>query len=281
MHHSHQRGSEIKFPLTVDPANQKMGTVYIHQPPATPPVPAEAAAAASVMYASIDADFKQTADESAIERINNDDEEFAITTDHTKPEPTGLRRRAVNFSPPNPPVLIQPAAFKSSTAPNAVRATPKTTADAPAPAVVVASSLTDSNNGAARRTDSSDTDDDDAGGDDDEDNNMMGADVGRRSPAVQSAVQQLDSSNNAAVNDDNAAQFTEGGTTSATEWIGITTNSEEENSYTATDLDASEASANECSDYAADCDFAPTVILNPCCGTNDRSRCCQTVYKLM
>lgn len=74
----------------------------------------------------------------------------------------------------------------------------------------------------------------------------------------------LDSSNIA-----NSAQFTEG-TTSATEWIGITTNeSEEENSYTS-ELDASD-SQNECSDYANDCDFAPTVILNPCCGTNDRS----------
>lgn len=68
----------------------------------------------------------------------------------------------------------------------------------------------------------------------------------------------------------NSAQFTEG-TTSATEWIGITTNdSEEENSYTS-ELDASD-SQNECSDYAGVCDFAPTVILNPCCGTNDRSK---------
>lgn len=74
---------------------------------------------------------------------------------------------------------------------------------------------------------------------------------------------QLDSSANAT-----SAQFTEG-TTSATEWIGITTNSEEENSYTS-ELDASD-SRNECSDYAGDCDFAPTVILNPCCGINDRS----------
>lgn len=73
----------------------------------------------------------------------------------------------------------------------------------------------------------------------------------------------LDSSKDAT-----SAQFTEG-TTSAAEWIGITTNSEEENSYTS-DLEASD-SRNECSDYAGECDFAPTVILNPCCGTNDRS----------
>lgn len=80
---------------------------------------------------------------------------------------------------------------------------------------------------------------------------------------TESRAGQLDSSTNAT-----SAQFTEG-TTSATEWIGITTNSEEENSYTS-ELDASD-SRNECSDYAGDCDFAPTVILNPCCGINDRS----------
>lgn len=61
-------------------------------------------------------------------------------------------------------------------------------------------------------------------------------------------------------------------TTSATEWIGITTNSEE-CSYSSGDLDHNSDSQIECSeggtieyDY-----FTPTVILNPTCGVGDRS----------
>lgn len=204
-----------------------MGTVYIHQPPAMPP-PVPAAAAAT---------------EQLVERISDADDTVATVTSTAIPEPIApLRRRIVNFSPPNAPVvssLAAPYQPQSETPP-----------EAHAEASGVGSPPAASHGGA----DSSDTDDD-AGGDGDEE-------LGGRSLLLQ-----LDSSGNT----NNAGQFTEG-TTSATEWIGITTNSEEENSYT-TDLDASEASENVCSDYAADCDFAPTVILNPCCGTNDRSMC--------
>lgn len=69
----------------------------------------------------------------------------------------------------------------------------------------------------------------------------------------------------------NTSHYTEG-TTSATEWIGITTNSEE-CSYSSGDLDHHSDSQIECSengtveyDY-----FTPTVILNPACGIGDRS----------
>uniref|UniRef100_A0A1B0D3I9 PHTF1/2 N-terminal domain-containing protein n=1 Tax=Phlebotomus papatasi TaxID=29031 RepID=A0A1B0D3I9_PHLPP len=58
-------------------------------------------------------------------------------------------------------------------------------------------------------------------------------------------------------------------TTSATEWIGVTTNSEE-CSYSS-EIDQSD-SQNEYSE-TLECDFTPTVILNPTCGANDRSKC--------
>lgn len=69
----------------------------------------------------------------------------------------------------------------------------------------------------------------------------------------------------------NTSHYTEG-TTSATEWIGITTNSEE-CSYSSGELDHNSDSQLECSeggtieyDY-----YTPTVILNPSCGIGDRS----------
>lgn len=61
--------------------------------------------------------------------------------------------------------------------------------------------------------------------------------------------------------------FTEG-TTSATEWIGITTNSEE-CSYSSAEIENQSDSQLEYSegvDY-----FTPTVILSPSCGSLDRS----------
>ncbi|GAB0086776.1 Protein phtf [Sergentomyia squamirostris] len=58
-------------------------------------------------------------------------------------------------------------------------------------------------------------------------------------------------------------------TTSATEWIGVTTNSEE-CSYSS-EIDQSD-SQNEYSE-TYECDFTPTVILNPTCGANDRISC--------
>uniref|UniRef100_A0A6B2E938 Putative homeodomain transcription factor-like protein n=1 Tax=Phlebotomus kandelakii TaxID=1109342 RepID=A0A6B2E938_9DIPT len=58
-------------------------------------------------------------------------------------------------------------------------------------------------------------------------------------------------------------------TTSATEWIGVTTNSEE-CSYSS-EIDQSD-SQNEYSE-TLECDFTPTVILNPTCGANDRISC--------
>lgn len=58
------------------------------------------------------------------------------------------------------------------------------------------------------------------------------------------------------------------GTTSATEWIGITTNSED-CSYSS-ELDQSDSQYSE---NGNDHDFTPTVILNPCCGNGDRSEC--------
>uniref|UniRef100_A0A1L8DI46 Putative homeodomain transcription factor n=2 Tax=Nyssomyia neivai TaxID=330878 RepID=A0A1L8DI46_9DIPT len=58
-------------------------------------------------------------------------------------------------------------------------------------------------------------------------------------------------------------------TTSATEWIGVTTNSEE-CSYSS-EIDHSE-SQNEYSE-TLECDSSPTVILNPTCGANDRISC--------
>lgn len=63
-------------------------------------------------------------------------------------------------------------------------------------------------------------------------------------------------------------QFTEG-TTSATEWIGITTNSED-CSYSS-ELEHSD-SQYEYSENGGEFDFTATVILNPCCGTGDRSK---------
>lgn len=65
------------------------------------------------------------------------------------------------------------------------------------------------------------------------------------------------------------AGFTEG-TTSATEWIGITTNSED-GSYNSSELNASDSQLDG-SENGGDYDFTPTVILNPCCGTSDRSK---------
>lgn len=65
------------------------------------------------------------------------------------------------------------------------------------------------------------------------------------------------------------AGFTEG-TTSATEWIGITTNSED-GSYNSSELEASDSQLDG-SENGGDYDFTPTVILNPCCGTSDRSK---------
>lgn len=62
-------------------------------------------------------------------------------------------------------------------------------------------------------------------------------------------------------------QFTEG-TTSATEWIGITTNSED-CSYSS-EMENSD-SQGEYSENGGEHDFTPTVILNPCCGNGDRS----------
>lgn len=61
------------------------------------------------------------------------------------------------------------------------------------------------------------------------------------------------------------------GTSSATEWIGITTNSEE-CSYSSADnsesqLEYSENNGCEWTDY-----FTPTVILNPNCAIGDRSK---------
>ncbi|XP_059620468.1 protein phtf [Phlebotomus argentipes] len=58
-------------------------------------------------------------------------------------------------------------------------------------------------------------------------------------------------------------------TTSATEWIGVTTNSEE-CSYSS-EIDHSD-SQNEYSE-TLECDFTPSVILNPTCGANDRISC--------
>lgn len=69
------------------------------------------------------------------------------------------------------------------------------------------------------------------------------------------------------------AGFTEG-TTSATEWIGITTNSED-GSYNSSELDASDSQLDG-SENGVDYDFTPTVILNPCCGTSDRSESIKT-----
>lgn len=62
------------------------------------------------------------------------------------------------------------------------------------------------------------------------------------------------------------------GTTSAAEWIGITTNSEE-CSYSSADnsgsqLEYSENNCGEWNDY-----ITPTVILNSNCAISDRSRC--------
>ena len=57
-------------------------------------------------------------------------------------------------------------------------------------------------------------------------------------------------------------------TTSATEWIGVTTNSEDV-SYSS-ELDHSD-SQFECSENGGEYDFTPTVILNPYCGNGDRS----------
>uniref|UniRef100_A0A1B0CWJ2 PHTF1/2 N-terminal domain-containing protein n=2 Tax=Lutzomyia longipalpis TaxID=7200 RepID=A0A1B0CWJ2_LUTLO len=56
-------------------------------------------------------------------------------------------------------------------------------------------------------------------------------------------------------------------TTSATEWIGVTTNSEE-CSYSS-EIEQSD-SQNEYSE-TLECDSSPTVILNPTCGANDRT----------
>ncbi|XP_055687758.1 protein phtf isoform X2 [Lutzomyia longipalpis] len=58
-------------------------------------------------------------------------------------------------------------------------------------------------------------------------------------------------------------------TTSATEWIGVTTNSEE-CSYSS-EIEQSD-SQNEYSE-TLECDSSPTVILNPTCGANDRISC--------
>lgn len=64
--------------------------------------------------------------------------------------------------------------------------------------------------------------------------------------------------------------FTEA-TTSATEWIGITTNSEE-CSYSSGDIANNSDSQIECSDDLEYDYFTPTVILNPTCGIGDRSK---------
>lgn len=66
-------------------------------------------------------------------------------------------------------------------------------------------------------------------------------------------------------------QFTEG-TTLTTEWIGITTNSEE-CSYSSADNSGSQIECSENGGGVGECDyFTPTVILNSSCGIGDRSK---------
>lgn len=58
-------------------------------------------------------------------------------------------------------------------------------------------------------------------------------------------------------------------TTSATEWLGITTNSDE-CSYSSNYDNSDDYKSNQYSDDGCDLDFTPTTILNPH-GTSDRS----------
>ena len=60
------------------------------------------------------------------------------------------------------------------------------------------------------------------------------------------------------------------GTTSATEWIGITTNSEE-CSYSSADIDQSDSQIEYSENGGAEYDFSANFILNPSCGIGDRS----------
>lgn len=60
------------------------------------------------------------------------------------------------------------------------------------------------------------------------------------------------------------------GTTSATEWIGITTNSEE-CSYSS-EIENSDSQLEYSENGGIEYDITPSVILNPSCGANDRSK---------
>lgn len=229
--YSHRRGSELKYPLIVDLAHPiNLGTIYIHHPQQTAVV---------------------------AEQIENDVDSIAVDPSDISQEVklselNVLRKRIVNFSN-NSKASASEAAVSAAVFPDVVRSsrTQSTNTDggyaeddSTKEMNAVSEDGAKSHQALPDQDSSEDTDD---------------VDDGVESPSVL-----LESSNNAT-----RTQFTEG-TTSAAEWIGITTNSEEENSYTS-ELDASD-SRNECSDYAGDCDFAPTVILNPCCGINDRSK---------
>lgn len=65
-------------------------------------------------------------------------------------------------------------------------------------------------------------------------------------------------------------------TTSATEWMVITTNSED-CSYSS-ELDHSDSQYSE---DGGEHDFTPTVILNPCCGNSDRSECLTHILNVL